>query len=145
MLCINAIWNIYWNKFKGKRDVIRIYDRSQCHFAYLISQSNPALSVDMMDVALEALDMFRLDPSSNIKRKEKALSCNLGSSARLVPNPDGPYLKEIIKKVHLTFVQPSHIHQSTYAHMGMGVSGRSGIGLIFTKYGWYFIGGSEGQ
>ncbi|XP_071786806.1 glutamate receptor 2-like [Asterias amurensis] len=63
--------------------------------------SNPALSVDMMDVALEALDLYRMDPSSNIKRKEKSLSCNLGSSSRVIPNPDGPNLKEVIKKVKL--------------------------------------------
>ncbi len=55
----------------------------------------------MMDVALEALDLYRLDPSSNIKRKEKSLSCNLGSSARVIPNPDGPNLKEVIKKVRV--------------------------------------------
>ncbi|XP_038055628.1 glutamate receptor 2-like isoform X2 [Patiria miniata] len=63
--------------------------------------SNPAISVDMMDVALEALDMFRLDSRGSVRKKERALSCNLGTSYAPVPNRDGPKLIEIIKKVKL--------------------------------------------
>ncbi|XP_022086234.1 glutamate receptor 2-like isoform X2 [Acanthaster planci] len=61
--------------------------------------SNPALSLDMMEVALEALNKFRLDKRESVKKKERTRTCKLGMSSALVPSSEGPILINIIKKV----------------------------------------------